>query len=67
MPFKMQKNHFFQELKKYVCLSCLKFSDQLPETHLFFIWPFSDDHFIDTYSPLLSFKQETSQANLISC
>ena len=30
--------------KKYVCLPDLKFSDPLPETHLFFIWPYSILH-----------------------
>ena len=41
MPFKMHKIIFFfstkkNNLKKYVCLPYLKFSDPLPETHLFF-------------------------------
>ena len=42
MPFKMNKIIFFPEKKliiKNVCLSYLKFSDLLPETHLYFIWP----------------------------
>ena len=39
MPFKMHKIIFFPE-KKIVCLPKLKFSDLLPEIHLFFfIWP----------------------------
>ena len=33
----MHKIIFFSR-KKNVCLSYLKFSDPLPETHLFFIW-----------------------------
>ena len=38
MPFKMHKIiYIFQ--KKKVCLPYLKFSDPLPETHFFFIWP----------------------------
>ena len=39
----MHKIIFFQKkkiIKKYVCLPYLKFSDPLPETHLFFIWPY---------------------------
>ena len=43
MPFKMHKVIFFQKKKlnkKYVCLPYLKFSDLLPETHLYFIWPY---------------------------
>ena len=37
MPFKMHKIIFFKKkIKKYVCLLYLKFSDLLPETHLFF-------------------------------
>ena len=36
MPFKMHKIIFFS-IKKYVCLPYLKFSDLLPETHLF-VW-----------------------------
>ena len=39
MPFKMYKVIFFPEKnneKRYVCLPYLKFSDPLPETHLFF-------------------------------
>ena len=39
MPFKMHKVIFIPEkqtIKKYVCLPYLKFSDLLPETHLFF-------------------------------
>ena len=54
MPFKMHKIIFFakclskciklyffpeKKKKKYLCLPYLKFSDPLPETHLFFIWP----------------------------
>ena len=43
MSFKMHKIVFFfpekKSNKKYVCLPNLKFSDLLPETHLFFIWP----------------------------
>ena len=39
MPFKIIELHIFSE-KKYVCLPSLKFSDLLPETHLFFIWPY---------------------------
>ena len=35
MPFKMHKLLFFSR-KKYVCSPYLKFSDLLPETHLFF-------------------------------
>ena len=35
---KIQKNKIMK--KKYVCLPFLKFSDMLPETHLFFIWPY---------------------------
>ena len=40
MPFKMHKTIFFPEIlffKKYLRLSHLKFSDTLPEAHLFFI------------------------------
>ena len=37
MPFKMHKIIFFQK-KKYVFLPYLKFSDLLPETHLFFLF-----------------------------
>ena len=36
MPFKMRKNYIFSQKKneqKYVCLTYLKFSDPLPETH----------------------------------
>ena len=33
------KNQIFWR-KIYVCLPYLKFSDPLPETHLFFIWPY---------------------------
>ena len=44
MPFKMHKMIFFLEnkndLKKYVCLPYLKFSDPLPETHFFFYLAF---------------------------
>ena len=39
MPFKLFKLYFFpvrKITKKYVCLPYLKFSDLLPETHLFF-------------------------------
>ena len=39
MPFKMHKIILFPEKKckkKIVCLPYLKFSDLLPETHLFF-------------------------------
>ena len=42
MPIKMHKIIFFPEKKiknKYVFLPYLKFSDPLPETHIFFIWP----------------------------
>ena len=43
MPLKMHKITFFPEKNKfktkYVCLHYLKFSDPLPEIHLFFIWP----------------------------
>ena len=38
MNFKMHKIMLFFPEKK-VCLFYLKFADQLPETHLFFIWP----------------------------
>ena len=43
MSFKMYKIKFFsrkKKIKKYVCLPDLKFSDPLPKTHLFFIWPY---------------------------
>ena len=38
MPFKMHKINFSRKkiIKKYVCLPYLKFSDLLPETHIFF-------------------------------
>ena len=38
MPFKMHNIVFFQEKKrkKSLCLTYLKISDPLPETHLFF-------------------------------
>ena len=42
-PFKMHKIIFFPEknrLKKHVCLPYLKFSDLLPETHIFVFWPY---------------------------
>ena len=39
MPFKLHRMYFFQKIKiikeKYVCLPYVKFSDPLPETHLF--------------------------------
>ena len=36
MPFKTHEIiFFFPEKKKYVCLPYLKFSDSLPETHIF--------------------------------
>ena len=41
MPFKMHKIIFFSmKKKKNVCLPYLKFAYPLPETHLFFIWPY---------------------------
>ena len=43
MPFKMHKIICIFPGKKNVYLPYLKFSDPLPETHLFFIWPYSDD------------------------
>ena len=39
MPFKMYKIIYIFPEKKYVCLPYLKFSDPLPETTYFFIWP----------------------------
>ena len=42
LPFKMHKILFYPEkniIKKSACLSYLKYSDPLPKTHLFFIWP----------------------------
>ena len=42
MPLKMHKIiYFFPEnkiIKKYVCLPYLKFSDSVPEKHLFFFY-----------------------------
>ena len=40
MPFKMHKIIFFPEkkIKKCVCLPYLKFSDLLPETHIYFLF-----------------------------
>ena len=41
MPFKMHKIILFPDkkiIKKYVCLPYLKFSDLLPEMHLFFLF-----------------------------
>ena len=41
MPFKMHKILFFFQIKKIIktkYLHYLKFSDMLPETHLFFIF-----------------------------
>ena len=45
MSFKMHKIIFFprkKKRKKYVHLPCLKFSDPLPETHLFSYLALSD-------------------------
>ena len=45
MPFKMHEIIIVSRKKiikkKHVCLSYPKFSDPLPEIHLFFIWPYS--------------------------
>ena len=38
MPFKMHKITFFPEKKTIKKILCLKFSDPLPETHLFFLF-----------------------------
>ena len=43
MPFKMYKIIFFPEkkkMKKKMCAYLPKISDLLPETHLFFYWPY---------------------------
>ena len=39
--FQNSKNYFYFSEKKYVCLPYLKISDLLPETHIFFIWPYT--------------------------
>ena len=51
-PFKVHKIIFFPEIKIYVCLPYLKISDQLPETHLFFIWPDLIESPLGTYANL---------------
>ena len=52
MPFKMLEIIYsFPEKKTIkkinVCLPYLKFSDPLPETHLFFIWPEDSEQNLD--------------------
>ena len=64
MPFKMHKIIFFPEKKnkknvslpKYVSLPYPKFSDLLPETHLFFLFVLMFVAVLDHFMPDLCFK-----------
>ena len=55
MPFKMHKIVFFSK-KKNVSLPFLTFTDLLPETHKFFIWPYSQ--FIFSFTLIFSILSE---------